>query len=82
MIQTKVENQYGLLFSNNNSIIFIEAFSPYQIQDVIKSYPEQSSQILPEQKVIAKRIALLKLKDNAGKFVGYAATNGQLFFKN
>lgn len=82
MIQTKVENQYGLLFSNNNSIIFIEAFSPYQIQDVIKSYPEQSSQILPEQKVMAKRIALLKLKDNAGKFVGYAATNGQLFFKN
>ena len=82
MIQTKVENQYGLLFSNNNSIIFIEAFSPYQIQDVIKSYPEQSSQILPEQKVLAKRIALLKLKDNAGKFVGYAATNGQLFFKN
>lgn len=82
MIQTKVENQYGLLFSNNNSIIFIEAFSPYQIQDVIKSYPEQSSQILPEQKVMAKRIALLKLKDNAGKLVGYAATNGQLFFKN
>ena len=82
MIQTKVENQYGLLFSNNNSIIFIEAFSPYQIQDVIKSYPEQSSQILPEQKVMAKRITLLKLKDNAGKFVGYAATNGQLFFKN
>lgn len=82
MIQTKVENQYGLLFLNNNSIIFIEAFSPYQIQDVIKSYPEQSSQILPEQKVMAKRITLLKLKDNAGKFVGYAATNGQLFFKN
>ena len=82
MIQTKFDNQYGLLFSNNNSIVFVEAFSPYQIQDIIKNYPEQSNQILPEQRVTKKPISLISLKDANGKFVGYASTNGQQFFKN
>lgn len=82
MIQTKFDNQYGLLFSNNNSIVFVEAFSPYQIQDIIKNYPEQSNQILPEQRVTKKPISLILLKDTSGKFVGYASINGQTYFKN
>lgn len=82
MIQTKVDNQYGLLFSNNNSIVFVEAFSPYQIQDVIKNYPEQSNQILPEQRVTKKPISLISLKDASGKFIGYASIKGQQYFKN
>ena len=82
MIQTKIGNQYGLLFSNNNSVVFVDAFSEFQIQDVIKNYPEQSNQILPEQRVTKKPISLISLKDANGKFVGYASTNGQQFFKN
>lgn len=74
--QLKQGNQYGLIFKFKNDIIFVDTFSKYQIQDLLIQNPNQ---------IFSKDTnngILLKLVDENRKFVGYADTNGQLFFKD
>ena len=75
-------NKYGLVYQYEKQLKITDLIFDYPIKDFIPSYPKISDYKLFNGNKNTKKVALIELMDENGKSLGYANTNGTLYFKN
>lgn len=75
-------NKHGLVYQSEKQIKITDLIFDYPIKDFIFSYPKINDYKLFKGKENSKKVELVELMDENGKSLGYANTNGTLYFKN
>jgi hypothetical protein len=82
VFQIQNNTKFGLIYLSNSEIKTLEPVFDYPIKGVIPNYPEYKNNKISGNKKNQKTISLIELKDESGKFMGYANFNGKHFFKD
>lgn len=81
--KTKKDNKYGAIYLVNGSIRVVEPFFEYPVVAVDANYPRENNRYYSNNtNKVLNTIVLLTIKDNSGKLIGYANSNGTLYYKN
>jgi hypothetical protein len=75
-------NKYGLVYQYEKQLKITDLIFDYPIKDFIPSFPKINNYKLFKDNENKKKVALIELMDENGKSLGYANTNGTLYFKN
>lgn len=70
-------NKYGIIFAQNYELVKTEAIFDYPIKEILQNYQKQN-----KRTENYNPITLIELIDKNGKSIGFANTNGTLYFKN
>lgn len=82
LLSFEENNKYGVVYSNNNKIEKTEAIFDYPVKDMILNYPKINNRRLLDSEKVTQKINLVELMNKDGIFIGYANTNGTLYYKN
>jgi len=75
----KKNNKFGLIYHNDFTYKdeIIDAIFDYEIDDVFVNYPNKKSNVTTNSKT-----TIVSLKNTDNEIIGYANSNGMLYFKN